>query len=106
MHKGIAIFVLVGTLLSSGCTQMPTEKQSISDMRPQISFRAEGGSAQNAQVFVDGRDVGMVSEFMEGKAAMRVLPGMHIVSVSSGGSVLLEERVYLGDGVSRSFLVK
>jgi hypothetical protein len=48
----------------------------------------------------------MVSEFMEGKAAMRVLPGMHIVSVSSGGSVLLEERVYLGDGVSRSFLVK
>lgn len=106
MHKGIAIFVMVGTLLSGGCTQMPTEKQSISDMRPQISFRAEGGPAQNAQVFVDGRDVGMVSEFIEGKAAMRVQPGTHIVSVSSGGRVLLEEKVYLGDGVSRSFLVK
>lgn len=31
---------LFGVLVVGGCTQMPTEKQSITDMRPQISFKA------------------------------------------------------------------
>lgn len=110
MHKGISMLVaagvLSGVLLSGGCTQMPTEKQSISDMRPQISFKAESERAQASRVLVDGLDMGMVSDFIEGKAAVRVLPGTHIVSVTSGGSLLFEEKVYLGDGVSRFFIVK
>lgn len=110
MHKTITTLVvagvLIGSLLSGGCTQMPTEKQNISDMRPQISFKAEGERALSSRVLVDGLDMGMVSDFIEGKAAVRVLPGMHIVSVTSGSSTLLEEKIYLGDGVSRSFIVK
>lgn len=110
MHKGLVILVaagaLIGSLLSGGCTQMPTEKQNISDMRPQISFKVEDERAQDSRVLVDGLDMGMVSDFIDGKAAVRVLPGVHIVSVTSGGSILLEEKVYLGDGVSRSFIVK
>ena len=98
--------VLIGSLFLGGCVQMPTEKQSISDMRPQISFKAEGARAQGSRILVDGLDMGMVSDFIEGKAAVRVLPGTHIISVTSGGSVLLEEKVYLGDGVSRTFIVK
>lgn len=110
MHKSVTIVfaavVFIGSFLSGGCTQMPTEKQSISDMRPQISFKAEGEYALNSRVLLDGLDLGMVSDFIDGKAAVRVLPGTHIVSVTSGGTVLLQEKVYLGDGVSRSFLVK
>jgi hypothetical protein len=110
MHKSIttlvAAGVLIGSLLSVGCTQVPTEKQNISDMRPQISFKVEGERALGLRVLVDGLDMGMVSDFIDGKAAVRVLPGTHIVSVTSDGSVLLEEKVYLGDGVSRSFIVK
>jgi hypothetical protein len=98
--------VLVGCLFFGGCVQMPTEKQGISDMRPQISFKAAGERAQGSRILVDGLDMGMVSDFIEGKAAVRVLPGTHIVSVTSGGSVLLEEKVYLGDGVTRTFIVK
>ncbi len=110
MRKGVTILVaagaLIGFLLSGGCTQMPTEKQNISDMRPQISFKVDGERAQDSRVLVDGLDVGMVSDFIDGKASVRVLPGTHIVSVTSSGRVLLEEKVYLGDGVSRSFIVK
>ncbi|MDP2822271.1 MAG: hypothetical protein Q8O52_06285 [Sulfuritalea sp.] len=98
--------VLASALLGGGCTQMPTEKQSVSDMRPQISFRADGERAQTARVFVDGLDMGMVSEYLDGQAALRVLSGNHKISVTAGGSVLLEEKAYLGDGVSRSFIVK
>lgn len=110
MHKGISVLVaagvLIGSLLSGGCTQMPTEKQNISDMRPQISFKAEGDRALGSRILVDGLDMGMVSDFIDGKAAVRVLPGTHIVSVTLGSSVLLEEKVYLGDGVNRTFIVK
>ena len=110
MRKSVAMLAatatIVGAVLSGACTQMPTEKQSISDMRPQISFKAEGDRVQGSRVLVDGLDIGSVSDFIDGKAAARVLPGTHIVSVTSGGNVLLEEKVYLGDGVSRSFIVK
>lgn len=110
MHKRVAILIasgsFIGALLTSGCTQMPTEKQSISDMRPQISFKVEGENALNSHVLVDGLDMGMVSDFIDGQAAVRVLPGQHIVKVTSGSNVLLEEKVYLGDGVSRFFVIK
>jgi len=110
MHKCISAIVaagaLIGTLLFGGCTQMPTEKQNISDMRPQISFKVEGERALGSHILIDGLDMGMVSDFIDGKAAVRILPGTHIVSVILGSSVLLEEKVYLGDGVSRTFIVK
>jgi hypothetical protein len=98
--------LLTGCLIFGGCVQMPTEKQGISDMRPQISFKAQDERALGSHIFVDGLDMGIVSDFIEGRAAVRVLSGTHIVSVASGGSVLLEEKVYLGDGVSRTFIVK
>ena len=98
--------VLVGSTLLSGCTQLPTEKQSVSDMRPQISFKAQSESVQVARVLVDGIDMGSVGDFLDGVAAVRVLSGTHKLTVTSGSTVLLEERVYLGDGVSRSFIVK
>ncbi len=85
---------------------MPTEKQSVSDMRPQISFKANSENTQTARVLVDNLDVGAVGDFLEGKAAVRVLSGMHKITVTYAGSVLLDEKVYLGDGVNRSFILK
>jgi PBP1b-binding outer membrane lipoprotein LpoB len=102
----IVASVLANGLLLSGCTQFPTEKQSVSDMRPQISFKAQSEFAQGARVLVDGLDLGSVGDFLDGIASVRVLSGMHKLTVTSGATVLLDEKVYLGDGVSRSFIVK
>lgn len=104
---GLRIFALViGTYSLVACTQLPTEKQNVSDIRPQISFKAEGDSAFTARVIVDGLDMGAVSEYIDGGAALRVLPGTHKLTVIAGPRVLLDEKIYLGDGVSRSFIVK
>jgi len=101
----VAVFI-ANALVLGGCTQLPTEKQTVSDMRPQISFKAESESVQSARVMVDGLDMGSVGDFLEGAAAVRLLPGMHKLTVTAGSAVLLEEKVYLSDGVSRSFVVK
>ncbi|SDE88612.1 hypothetical protein SAMN05428966_11191 [Massilia sp. PDC64] len=90
---------------ASGCVQMPTEKQSVVDQRPQITFRVSGDVQRvaGARVLVDELDMGRVQDFLDGQASLRVLPGTHVVKVLSGDSVLLLEQAYLGDGVMRPF---
>ena len=102
----VAAAVLSGLLLASGCTQLPTEKSGVSDMRPQLSFKVESEALLSSRVRVDGLDVGSVADYLAGKSALRVLPGTHQVQVYSSQGIFLDEKVYVGDGVSRSFLVK
>jgi hypothetical protein len=88
------------------CTQLPTEKQSVSDLRPQLSFRIADEGLRAARVLVDGLDMGAVGDFAEGSAALRVLSGSHLVRVVVNGRSLVEEKIYVGDGVNRTILVK
>ncbi|MDS4013399.1 MAG: hypothetical protein RKP46_03470 [Candidatus Accumulibacter sp.] len=92
--------------LFSGCTQMPTEKQGVSDLRPQISFRVADENLRQARVIVDGLEVGAVEDYLEGAAALRVLSGNHVVHIEWRGQRVLEEKVYVGDGVHRTIVVR
>lgn len=96
----------VGVAPITGCVQLPTEKQAVVDTRPSLMFRADSGRAEGAQVFVDNLDMGRIDDYLEGEGALRVLPGTHLVRVVAGATVLLEEKLYLGDGVNRTLLVK
>ena len=98
--------VLFTTL--TGCVQYPTERQVVIDLRPQISFRFDSVNPQmtDARVLVNGLDSGRLGDFLEGKGSLRVLAGMNTVRVVNGTEVLLDERAYLGDGVTRPFNVK
>jgi hypothetical protein len=91
-----------------GCVQLPTERQSVVDLRPQISFRFNSADQRmnEARVFVDGLDSGRMGDFIDGKGSLRILSGSHNIRVVSGSEVLLDERAYVGDGVSRPFVVK
>jgi hypothetical protein len=102
--KAIIVAAALGSA-AAGCVQMPTEKQSVVDQRPQITFRVSGDPQRvaGARVLVDELDMGRVQDFLDGQAGLRVLPGTHVVKVLSGDTVLLLERAYLGDGVMRPF---
>lgn len=105
----VAVAVLACSLPSlTGCVQYPTERQSVVDMRPQLSFRFDPTDARmnEARVYVDTLDAGRMGDFLDGKGSLRVLAGNHLVRVLSGTEVLLDERVYVGDGVVRPFVVK
>jgi hypothetical protein len=101
-----AVALAVATIAVAGCVQMPTEKQGVADMRPSISFRTLDPASADARVLVDEIEAGRVGDYVEGKAALRVLPGTHLLRVVRGNEILLNEKVYLGDGVSRVFIVK
>ena len=101
----IALLLLSATIIT-GCVQLPTEKQGVSDLRPQISFVAESEKAKNSQVIIDGLNMGIVGSYLSGTAGLRLLPGSHIISVMYGNEILLNEKFYVGDGVSQTFNVK
>lgn len=95
--------VLLAASALGGCVQMPTETQSVVDQRPQISFWIGHEGHQAARVLVDRLDMGAVGDYATGRGALRVLPGTHVIEVRLGSQQLLNERVYLADGVSRAF---
>lgn len=102
----VAIAASLGGL--SACVQLPTEKQTIVDQRPQISFRYDTSDRQvhDARVFVDDLEMGSVGDFADGKASLRVVPGTHLIRVQNDERVLMNERAYLADGAVRPFSIK
>lgn len=103
IHRCLLALALSGL---AACTQLPTEKASVVDLRPQISFKTANENSQSARVFLDNQEVGFVGDFLDGKSALRVLSGNHVVRVVGSAGALLEERFYIGDGVARVFMVR
>lgn len=103
--NALMVSVLTCSAALTGCVQMPTEKQTIADMRPSISFKLTSDDTAKATVFVDGIEVGTVGNYLQGKDAVRILPGTHEIRVISNNKVLLHEKVYLSDGVNKTFIV-
>ena len=102
--------ILVALLLAlhmAGCIQMPTEKQEVVDLRPQLSFSLADpdDDATLYRVYVDGLDMGTASNYLTGKNGMKVLSGTHIVKIEGRGRVVLQEKVFLGEGATRALLI-
>ena len=104
MKKLLALGAVV--IVFAACVQYPTEKQSVVDTRPSISFRGASDGNASARVIVDNLDMGALGEFVEGRSSLRLLPGTHLVRVVLGSRLLLEERLYVGDGTNKTLLVQ
>ena len=104
--KSCAMLFVTTALVA--CVQMPTESQSIADLRPQISFKLNSADplVPTSRVILDGHDMGSVQEFRDGVNSLKVLPGTHQLLIRNGSLILLEERFYVADGVNKSFVVK
>ncbi|GAB3654607.1 hypothetical protein [Ramlibacter alkalitolerans] len=102
---GVLAAALIACIQLVGCVQMPTEKAGIPDVRPQISFRLIDESVRSAHIFIDGIHMGTAADYMDGVAALRLLPGTHMLKVTFMGATLMEEKFYVGDGVQRTFTV-
>lgn len=106
--SSISLLFILGLVVTgfSACTQMPTEKQNVTDMRPQLSFKILDEKLLVAKIYVDGLDMGSIGEFREGVASLRIRSGSHQIRINLNDQVLIEEKIYFGDGVNRTILVK
>lgn len=106
VHSVRSILCISLCVMAIGCSQIPTEKQSAVDLRPQISFRIADENLSSARVVVDGLDMGPVSEYLENQASLKLLPGKHIVSLYLHDRIAYQETVYVGHGNSRTVIVQ
>jgi hypothetical protein len=99
--------IMVATAFAmTGCIQTPTETQSVVDNRPQLTFSlAARGDADSYEIFVDNLDMGSAGKYLAGKNALRVLPGTHILRIERSGSVVSEDKIYLGDGATKNTII-
>jgi hypothetical protein len=105
--KLLTVLALLLALLTGACIQMPSEKQEVADLRPQFSFALAdpGDDLGQYQVFIDELHMGTASAYAAGKSALKVLSGTHVIRVEGRGRVVVQERVYLGDGATRTILI-
>lgn len=105
--KWLTPIVLLLALHMTACVQMPTEKQEVADLRPQLSFSLADpdDDAGLYRVYLDGLDMGLAASYMTGKNGMKVLSGTHVVRVEGRGRVVFQERLYLGEGATRAILI-
>ena len=89
-----------------GCSQIPTEKQSAVDMRPQVSFKIVNENLSAARVVVDNLDMGQVEQYLENQASLKLLPGKHIVTLYLHDRAVYQETIYVGHGNSRTIIVQ
>lgn len=93
--------------LLSGCVQSPTTTSSTVDNSPQIMFRATDSELVQDYTFkVDGLDMGKVGPYTSGTKALRLLSGTHTLEVfDNAGQPVLKEKVYLGDGATKTVVI-
>ncbi|BEU04323.1 hypothetical protein OAG1_31230 [Agarivorans sp. OAG1] len=102
------VFVLLFSFLGlAGCVQMPTTTSTTVDNRPQLSFIAASDNVvlSEYKVWVDGLESGLASDYKADSAALRLLPGSHVIELKRNEEVILKEKIYLGDGVTKQVVV-
>jgi len=106
MKWSIPVALLLAVYFFS-CIQLTTEKQEVADLRPQLSFSLADpdDDAGQYRVYVDGLDMGSAASYLTGKNGMKVLSGTHMLRVEGRGRVVLQEKIYLGDGATRAILI-
>ena len=96
----VLLSVILSLFVLTGCVNTPTEMVQVKDDRPFIMFAA---AQPGDVVMLDGIDMGAASDYSAGKVGMRIEPGTHVIQVKRSGAVVLSEKFYVADGVSKTF---
>lgn len=101
------IFLSILSVTTAACIQLPTATQTSVDLRPQLAFRLSNPSLDGNQllVFVDGLNMGVVANYLVDRQALRVLSGTHELKIMQADRVVLQERLYIGDGMMKIIVV-
>ncbi len=103
MAKPAVLLLVLGVLATaSGCFMRQTG--NVDQVKNEGYVQFTGGQAQD-QIYLDGKPVGTGSEYSTDRL-LAVTPGPHLVEVVRGGSVVRQERVYVGTGSTRAFVIR
>ena len=101
----LATIVFALSLLTA-CVKMPTENSHMIDNHPTISFSSSRDlSTGDYVLYVDNLKMGDISKYQAKKNSLMVVSGSHIIKVEYMGKVIMSEKIYLGDGTSKTLVI-
>lgn len=98
--KRLLVFFSV-MLLMYGCAY-PTSSVRVLDDRPSLVLK---NAPQDAVLLVDGLDMGQASLYDGREKALLLEPGTHKVEVMRQGTLIHSEKIFLGDGETKTINV-
>jgi len=85
----------------AACTY-PQAQVSTVDTRPHLSI---AGAPAGAQLVIDNVNLGAAADYAPGGQEITLGNGTHHVVITNGGTVLYDNKVYLGDGADSTITV-
>jgi len=92
-----ALSLVVVLALTLGCAYGGGTTRSVDDA-PTVSVT---GAPEGAILYVDGVEYGLASRFTT-STPVEVIPGVHVIEIRLGTSVLHSEKIYSGTGTATS----
>jgi hypothetical protein len=91
-------------LAPAGCALFQRSTGNV-DQKPDEGYLQFTNGTGEDRIFVDGRPVGTGEEFAADRL-LAVTSGPHLVEVVRGGTVVRQERVYVGQGNTRKVALR
>jgi hypothetical protein len=91
MHKIILPCAFLG-IFAIGCNSYPVTKVSAVDSRPTLSFK---GAPPDGILFVDGINMGLVSQYNGQPRVLIVQPGSHEITVSENNHTIFQQSIFV-----------
>lgn len=100
----VSLFAL---MITQGCiSSKPVETSSVVDDRPVLMFSFEGGiPSQPISIYIDDLYLGEAQKYQQGKLGLRIIAGTHIIQLRDGNRTILDQKIYLGRGVTKTIAV-
>ncbi len=96
------LLVVTLLLVTTGCFMRQTS--NVDQTRNEGYVQFTGGTGED-QIRLDGKPVGTGADYATDRL-LAVTPGPHLVEVVRGGTVIRQERVYIGTGSTRRFTIR
>jgi hypothetical protein len=92
-------FAPAAALLLLAACSYPQVQASAVDTRPHLSI---ANAPAGAILTIDGTTIGPAADYAPSVKQLALDHGTHLIVISSGGTTLFSNSVYLGDGTSRT----
>ncbi|WP_019528162.1 hypothetical protein [Dasania marina] len=98
------VFTSILLALTYGCSgTTATHTSAIIDDRPVLVFNFESGKPSSpVTILIDNLAMGDAIDFQNGKQGLKIISGTHIIKLEYKGRIILEDKIYVGQGSTRT----
>jgi len=93
-------FLAIAALIFLSACSYPSTQTSSTNDEPTLVFE---GSSPTAEVFVNGLNVGLASDYDGDPKSLIVPRGTHQLAVKDNGVTLLSQKIFVSDGAVKTF---